>query len=123
MRAHHVGPVLPYEFGKLIENGCKHYINLRYSLLPYIYSYMYKSHKVGSSIMRPLVFEYQNDENVFNLQDEFLFGKELLIAPVLNEANKLYTPSIYEFKIHLAAMPSVIEVNGIAYINLLKKTI
>lgn len=84
-RAHHAGPSEPYRFGKLVEEGCKHYINLRYQLLPYIYKYMWEAHHNGLSIMRPLVLEYQMDEKVYGIKDEFLFGEYLLVAPVLTE--------------------------------------
>lgn len=85
MRVHHAGPSEPYRFGGLIEAGCRHYINLRYKLLPYIYSYMWETHKTGLSIMRSLVLEYQKDKNVYGIKDEFLFGDVILVAPVLTE--------------------------------------
>lgn len=95
-RAHHVGPSSPYMFGDLVANGCRHYIQLRQKLLPYIYSYTYQTHIDGASIMRPLVYEYEDDTNVYNLKDEFLFGSELLVAPCLEEGIRkrdVYVPS------------------------------
>lgn len=85
MRVHHAGESAPYAFGDLTENGAAHYIRLRYRLLPYIYSYMYKTHTTGEPIMRPLVYNYFDDENVYGITDEFLFGNEILVAPVHEE--------------------------------------
>ncbi len=84
-RAHHVGKSAPYMFGASVEEGSRKYIQLRYRLLPYIYSYTWEAHRTGAPLMRALVFEYQNDPNVYGIKDEYLFGRELLVAPVLKE--------------------------------------
>lgn len=94
-RVHHAGPSEPYRFGPLAEESCRRYIRLRYRLLPYIYTYMWKAHRDGLSIMRPLVLEYQNDIRGYDCKDEFLFGESLLVAPVLEEnvtERKVYFP-------------------------------
>ncbi len=95
MRVHHAGESAPYAFGELIGDGVAHYVRLRYRLLPYIYSYAYRTHKTGESIMRPLVYEYLHDKNVYDIKDEFLFGKEILVAPVHEEEScerEVYLP-------------------------------
>lgn len=95
-RAHHVGPSAPYMFQELVLSGCRHYLQLRQRLLPYIYSYAHECEQTGMSIMRPLIYEYQQDIEVYNLQDEYLFGRELLVAPVMKEGNtqrEVYFPS------------------------------
>ena len=95
MRVHHAGESAPYMFNSLVTDSVSHYVRLRYRLLPYIYSYTYKTHITGESIMRPLVFEYPNDGNVYDIKDEFLFGSELLIAPVHEEekcSRRVYLP-------------------------------
>jgi alpha-D-xyloside xylohydrolase len=56
--------------------------NLRYRLMPYIYSLAWKVTNQGYTIMRPMVFDYQTDSNVFDIKDQFLFGPSLLINPV-----------------------------------------
>jgi len=56
--------------------------NLRYRLMPYIYSMGAMVTQTGYTIMRHLVFDYPNDSNVFNIGDQFMFGPALLVNPV-----------------------------------------
>jgi alpha-D-xyloside xylohydrolase len=56
--------------------------NLRYRLMPYIYSLGSMVTNDGYTIMRHLVFDYPNDANVFNVSDEFMFGPAFLVSPV-----------------------------------------
>jgi alpha-D-xyloside xylohydrolase len=56
--------------------------NLRYRLMPYIYSLAWKVTSQGYTIMRPLVFDFQNDTMAYGNKDQFMFGPALLINPV-----------------------------------------
>ncbi len=56
--------------------------NLRYRLMPYIYSLAWRVTDQGYTIMRHLVFDYPQDENVFDIDDQFLFGPAILVNPV-----------------------------------------
>lgn len=56
---------------------------LRYSLLPYIYSQSWQVTANGASLMRPLVFDYPKDTNVYDIPDQFLFGPSILVNPVM----------------------------------------
>ncbi len=56
--------------------------NLRYRLMPYIYSLAWKVTSQGYTIMRPLVFDFQNDTKVYGIKDQFMFGPALLVNPV-----------------------------------------
>lgn len=85
MRVHHAGESAPFAFGELFTDSIAHYVRLRYRLLPYIYSHAYKTHLTGEPIMRPLVYNYPDDENVYDIKDEFLFGDDILVAPVHEE--------------------------------------
>jgi alpha-D-xyloside xylohydrolase len=55
---------------------------LRYRLMPYIYSLAWKVTSEGYTIMRPLVFDFQNDTTVYGIKDQFMFGPALLVNPV-----------------------------------------
>jgi alpha-glucosidase (family GH31 glycosyl hydrolase) len=71
------------------------YANIRYNLLPYIFSEGTKAASTGVPMMRALPLEYPNDSQTYNLASEYLFGDSLLVAPVINqgETNKdVYLP-------------------------------
>lgn len=78
----HPGYKEPWNYGEEAERIFKKYDRMRYRLIPYIYSETWKMHKTGMPMMRALVLEYQNDENVYDIDDQYLFGSNLLIAPV-----------------------------------------
>jgi alpha-glucosidase len=96
-RAHHEGnnAVEPWLFGTEAEAICKKAIELKYRLFPYIYTYAREAYDTGLPIMRALILEYPNDPETFNLNSEFMFGKELLVAPVMETgavSKKVYLP-------------------------------
>lgn len=63
----------------------KKYIELRYKLLPYIYDLFHEEEQTGLPIMRPLVLHYEHDTETYNLNGEFLCGKQMLVAPVVEQ--------------------------------------
>ncbi len=73
----------PWEYGKDFEGINRRTIELRYKLLPYIYSSFREASVTGIPMMRPLVFDYPADPRTYHRGDEFLFGKGILVAPVL----------------------------------------
>jgi alpha-D-xyloside xylohydrolase len=69
---------------------------LRYRLMPYIYSLAWKVTSEGYTIMRPLVFDFQNDAMVYGIKDQFMFGPALLVNPVTATgatSRSLYLPA------------------------------
>lgn len=96
-RIHHEGnnAVEPWLFGEEAEQNVKKAIELKYSLIPYIYTYAREAHDAGLPIMRPMFLEYPYDVETFDTDAQFMFGKELLIAPVVKKNAKtknLYLP-------------------------------
>jgi alpha-glucosidase len=75
----------PWSFGWQFEAINKRAIELRYELLPYIYKVMQDASETGVPAMRPLFLEFPDDERAAAVDDEFLFGSGLLVAPVLWE--------------------------------------
>lgn len=59
------------------------YDQLRYHLLPYIYSVAWQVTHDNYTMMRPLVMDFRQDTNVFNISDQFLFGPALMVNPVI----------------------------------------
>lgn len=86
MRSHGEGaPREIYRFGNKgdkIYDSDEKYINLRYSLLPYIYSTSWDVSANGSTFMRALVMDFAADNQVLNISDEFMFGRSFLVCPV-----------------------------------------
>jgi alpha-glucosidase (family GH31 glycosyl hydrolase) len=86
----------PWQFGPEIEAICRKYLQVRYRLLPYIYSALHDACTSGSPLMRALVSDFQQDPEVHNLGDEFLFGRDILVAPILSEgasSRSVYLPA------------------------------
>src|SRR6188768_2657777 len=87
MRSHGEGaPREIYQFGtKGIKyyDAIEKYIRLRYRFLPYIYSTSWDVTKNQSSMMRALVMDFPTDKNALNLNDEYMFGKSILVSPVI----------------------------------------
>ena len=75
----------PWRFSKEVVDINRKYIELRYKFLPYIYDLFYKGEKTGLPVMRPLVLHYPNDPEVRNMNNEFLAGENILVAPVLEQ--------------------------------------
>jgi alpha-glucosidase len=73
----------PWSYGPKFEAINKATIGLRYKLLPYVYNVMIQASSTGIPAMRPLAFEYPTDGNFVRNETQFMFGDELLIAPVL----------------------------------------
>lgn len=73
----------PWAFGYQNELINRQAIELRYVLLPYLYNAMQQASETGVPAMRPLFLEFPGDEAVAGTDDEFLFGDDLLVAPVL----------------------------------------
>jgi alpha-D-xyloside xylohydrolase len=92
MRSHGEGsPREIYQFGKKgnkVYDSDEKYINLRYSLLPYIYSTSWDVTANQSTFMRALVMDFAADKQALDINDEFMFGKSLLVCPV---TKSLYT--------------------------------
>ncbi|MGZ3938238.1 MAG: glycoside hydrolase family 31 protein [Flavisolibacter sp.] len=88
MRSH--GTDAPREIYQFGQKGNKYYdaiekyINLRYHLLPYIYSTSWDVTANQSSMMRALVMDFPKDKNALDINDEYMFGKSLLVNPVTN---------------------------------------
>ena len=73
----------PWRFGKYYEDIIRKYLKLRYELLPFLYTTLEEAHRTGVPLFRPLLLNYQDDANTYNLDDQFMIGEDLLVAPIL----------------------------------------
>jgi len=72
----------PWTYGKEALENFKKYARLRYSLIPYIYTLSYRLHQTACPMMTPLVMDYPQDENTYNLSRQYMFGPWMMVCPV-----------------------------------------
>jgi alpha-glucosidase len=86
----------PWRFGTYYEDIIRKYLKLRYRLLPFLYTALEDAHQTGVPMFRPLILNYQNDANVLDIDDEFMIGGDLLVAPILRPGmtgRRVYLPA------------------------------
>ena len=90
-----------WSFGEEVYKILKEQVNLRISLKDYIKKCSEDSHKEGRPMMVPLFYDYSSDENVYNVEHQFMFGSDYLVAPVVEykaRSRKVYLPSGYKWE-------------------------
>ena len=88
-------PHEPYSFGPRFTDINRASIELRYRLLPYLYTLFHDHTQTGAPVMRPLWFEYPDDDRTYLNEDQYLVGRDLLVAPVVTEGaakRRVYFP-------------------------------
>ncbi|NQD37506.1 glycoside hydrolase family 31 protein [Permianibacter sp. IMCC34836] len=86
----------PWSFGAQHEAINRRAIELRYELLPQIYKVMEEASRTGVPALRPLFLEFPTDPQTWSRDDQFLFGADLLVAPVIVEGvsqRDIYLPA------------------------------
>ena len=88
-------PNEPWSYGAETEKILTHYIDMRYKLLPYIYSLSAMTSKNDYNPMRLLAYDFAHDKNVLDSKDQFMYGPLLMVCPVLHEdkrTREVYLP-------------------------------
>ncbi len=88
----------PWRYGETFEAETRRWLELRYRLLPYIYSETARVSLAGSTLMRPLVLDFPGDARALDQAAEFMFGPALLVAPVL-------APGVDRWPVYLPEAP------------------
>lgn len=86
----------PWVHGEPYESLNRAAIELRYRMLPYIYTAFWQCSQTGIPMMRPMFLAFPNDAATCGMQDQFMFGDSLLVAPVLEEGStrrSVYLPA------------------------------
>ena len=83
----------PWVFGDRVERICREYIELRYRLLPYIYTLFWEATTTGAPILRPLLYHFPNEPTT-STSDQVLLGPSLMAAPI-------YRPGIEHRAVYL----------------------
>ena len=95
MWSHGQGDHEPYSHGPIIEKAARSFLNLRYRLVPYMYSLHEAAHRTGVPVLRALALQEQPDPAASRIDDQFFVGDNLLVAPIFNDDGdrKLYLPA------------------------------
>jgi alpha-glucosidase len=92
LRSHSVGWVgnkEPWAFGDKFTRINRETIELRYRFLPYLYTLFREHERTGAPIMRPLWFEFPNDKSTYLINDQYMIGSDVLVAPVVKEGMRI----------------------------------
>ena len=86
----------PWTFGEEVLEISRNYVNLRYKLLPYLYSSFYEATQNGLPLMRSLAIDYTHDATIYdrNFENQYLFGPAFMVAPFDGDATfgRVYFP-------------------------------
>jgi alpha-glucosidase (family GH31 glycosyl hydrolase) len=80
----------PWAHGPEVEAICREYAELRYQLMPYTYTLAWQAHTLGLPLMRPLVLNYPDDPNVWSMGHQYLWGDDVLVAPVTRDGARTW---------------------------------
>lgn len=84
-----------WSFGDDIYEILKKYLLIREKLRPYIRGCMKEASESGAPVMRPLFYDFYDDQRAWDIQDAYMFGPDILVAPVMEEAvdtREVYLP-------------------------------
>jgi alpha-D-xyloside xylohydrolase len=93
-RCHGAPPREPWAFDDAFVEDFRRAVELKYSLMPYIYAQAQQSSARGWPMLRALFLEYPEDPTSWLIEDEYLFGSDLLVAPMIEAGNdrQVYLP-------------------------------
>jgi len=75
----------PWTYGEECLANFRKYLQLRQSLVPYLYTLAEEAHRTGTPLLRPMLFEYPEDAKSWGIEDQYMVGSNLLVAPVMSE--------------------------------------
>lgn len=90
------GATEPWAYGDQVYGIMRKYLNLRENLKDYIRVQMKAAHEKGTPVIRPLFYDFSTDKAAWNVENQYMFGSDILVAPVLFEGSKqrdVYLPA------------------------------
>jgi len=96
VRAHGSPPREPWAYGEQAEDLTRRYLELRYRLMPYLWTQSMRSVEAGLPLVRPLLLDTPGDPVAWSVHDQYLLGRDLLVAPVLEQGvvrRSVYLPA------------------------------
>ena len=93
-RCHGAPPKEPWEYGEAFNNDFRLAADLKYKLMPYIYAQAKQCTEKGLPMVRALFVEYPDDPGAWLVEDEYLFGSDILVAPLMENGTErnVYLP-------------------------------
>ena len=95
-RAHGAPPREPWEYDPALVEEFRRTIGLKYALMPYVYAQSVDSSAKGYPVLRTLFFEFPDDPTAWQVDDQYMFGSDLLVAPLMKEGStgrKVHLPA------------------------------
>ena len=90
-----------WSYGPEVYEICKKYLEIRYRIKPYIEKLMREAHEKGTPVIRPLFYDFHEDKTAWQVEDQYMFGPDVLVAPILYpkmEKRKVYLPEGTDWK-------------------------
>lgn len=90
-----------WSYGPEVYEICKKYLEIRYRIKPYIEKLMREAHEKGTPVIRPLFYDFHEDKTAWQVEDQYMFGPDVLVAPILYpkmEKRKVYLPEDTDWK-------------------------
>ena len=93
-RCHGRPPREPWEYGEEFTKKFRRTVELKYKIMPYVYAQAQLSSRKGYPMVRTLFFEYPEDPTSWFIEDEYLFGRDILVAPLMEDVSSrdVYLP-------------------------------
>jgi alpha-glucosidase len=85
MWSHGQGDHEPYSHGPMVESAAREFLNLRYRLIPYLYSLHHFAHETGIPVLRSFPLQESRDPRAFQIDDQFFVGDDMLVAPIFQD--------------------------------------
>jgi len=93
-RCHGMPPTEQWQYGEEFTEAFRRIVEMRYRLMPYVYAQARLCSEEGYPMLRALFFEFPEDPTCWTVEDEYMFGEDILVAPLVEEARSrnVYLP-------------------------------
>ena len=78
----------PWKFSKDTEQNATRWLRFRHKLIPYIYTMNMLTHRDGKPLMEPMYYEYPENDEAYNVPNQYLFGTELIVSPITQKLSR-----------------------------------
>jgi alpha-D-xyloside xylohydrolase len=95
-RAHGIPPKEPWEYNEAFTDAFRQVTEMRYRLMPYIYAQAKQCTQKGLPMVRALFVEFPDDPGCWQVEDQYMFGSDILVAPIMHEGTtgrNVYLPT------------------------------